>query len=60
MTRSVIGQKAPVEVTFQFPLVVRPLIVLSGRYSASKSMTSLTQPGHYLPLTVTSDFFAFD
>lgn len=27
-----------------------PVIVLNDRYSASNLMTSLPQPGHYLPL----------
>lgn len=32
---AVVGQKPSVGVTFQFLLMVRPLIVLSARYSAS-------------------------
>jgi hypothetical protein len=39
------GHNLPVRVTFQFLLVVCPLIELNGRYSASKLMTSLPQPG---------------
>jgi len=34
-----------------------PWIELSGRYSASKLMTALAQPGHHLPLAVTFGFF---
>jgi hypothetical protein len=41
---------------FQFLLVVRPVIELSGRYSASKLMTSLAHPGHQPPVAVTSKF----
>jgi len=33
-------------------LVVRPVIELSGRYSASKLMTSLPQPGQIQPFCV--------
>jgi hypothetical protein len=40
------GHNLPVRVTFQFLLVVRPLIVLSGRYSASNLTSSLPQAGH--------------
>ena len=40
------GHNPPVEVTFQFLLVGRQAIELSGRYSASKLMTALAQPGH--------------
>ena len=32
------------------------MIELSGRYSASKLMTSLPQPGHNLPVRVTFQF----
>jgi hypothetical protein len=39
------GHNLPVRVTFQFLLVVRPVFQLSGRYSASKLMNSLPQPG---------------
>ncbi len=39
------GHNPPVGVTFQFLLVVRPVIELSGRYTASKLMTSRPQPG---------------
>lgn len=41
------GHNLPVRVTFQFLLVVRPVIVLNVRYSASNLMTSLPQSGHY-------------
>jgi len=40
------GHDQPVGVTFQFLLVGRPVIESSGRYSASKLMTSLPQRGH--------------
>ena len=50
------GHNRPVEVTFQFLLVVRPVIELSGRYSASKLMTSLPQPGHEPPLAMPTKF----
>ncbi len=43
---SAIGHNLPVRVTFQFLLVVCSVIELNGRYSASKLMTSLPQPGH--------------
>jgi len=36
---------------------VAPAIELSDRYSASKLMTVLAQPGHHLPLAVTFGFF---
>ena len=49
------GHNRPVEVTFQFLLVVRPVIELSGRYSASKLMNSLPQPGHDLPFISAPD-----
>jgi hypothetical protein len=42
------GHNRPVEVTFQFLLVGRLAIELSGWYSASKLMTALAQPGHDL------------
>lgn len=41
-----IGQDLPVGVTFQFLLVVRPVIQLSGWYSAIRLMVALPQPGH--------------
>jgi hypothetical protein len=41
----------PVEVAFQFPLVVRPVSELSGRYSARKLMTAMAQPGQEQPFT---------
>jgi len=53
-----IGNNRPVELTFQFLLVGRLAIELNGRYSASKMMTALAQPGHHLPLAVTFGFFA--
>jgi len=34
----------------------RPVIELSGRYSESKLMTALPQPGHEPPVAVTSGF----
>jgi hypothetical protein len=37
-------------------LLGRPVIGLSGRYSASNLMTSLPQPGHNLPVRVTFQF----
>jgi hypothetical protein len=43
---SAVGHNLPVGVTFQFVLVARSLINLSGRYSVSKLMTSLPQPGY--------------
>jgi hypothetical protein len=46
------GHNPPVGVTFQLLLVVRPVIELSGRYSASKLMTSLPQPGQIQPFCV--------
>jgi hypothetical protein len=39
------GHNPPVEVTFQFPLVVCPVSELSGRYAAVKLMNPLPQPG---------------
>lgn len=54
--RSAIGHNPPVWVTFQFSLVVRPVIELSGRYSASKLMTALAQPGHNRPFELTFQF----
>jgi hypothetical protein len=39
------GHNRPVEVTFQLLLVACLLIVLSGRYSASKLTSSLLRPG---------------
>jgi hypothetical protein len=42
---AVTGHNLPVRVTFQFLLVVCPVIELNGRYSASNLMTSLPQPG---------------
>ena len=45
LARSESGHNLAVAVTFQFLLVVRPVIELSGRYSAIKLMTSLPQPG---------------
>ena len=47
------GQNRPIEVTFQFLLVVRPEIELSGRYSASKLRPALPRSGHDLPLIST-------
>jgi hypothetical protein len=41
------GHNLPVRVTFQFLLVMCPTIELSGRYSASKLMASLPQPGQF-------------
>ena len=49
---SAIGHNLPVRVTFQFLLVVCSVIELNGRYSASKLMTSLPQPGHDPPLGI--------
>lgn len=40
------GQELSLGVTFQFLLVVCLLIELNGRYSASKFMTPMPQPGH--------------
>lgn len=40
-----VGHNPPVEVTFQFPLVVCPVSELSGRYAAVKLMNPLPQPG---------------
>jgi hypothetical protein len=37
-------------------LVVRPVIELSGRYSASKLMTALAQPGHNPPVGIAIQF----
>jgi hypothetical protein len=48
---STLGHNPPVRVTFQFLLVVRPVIELSGRYSAGKLMTPLAQPGQERPLS---------
>ncbi len=42
---SAIGHNWPVEVTFQFLKVVRPVIAVGVRYSASKLTPSLPQPG---------------
>ena len=47
-----IGHNRPVEVTFQFLLVGRLAIELSGWYSASKLMTALAQPGQIQPFCV--------
>ena len=46
---SLSGHEPPVAVTFQFLLVGRLVIELSGRYSASKLTTALAQPGHNPP-----------
>jgi hypothetical protein len=43
-----VGHNPPVGVAFQFLLVGRVAIELSGWYSASKLMTALAQPGHDL------------
>jgi hypothetical protein len=45
------GHNPPVGVVFQFLLVGRLAIELNGRYSASKLMTALAQPGHDLSVT---------
>jgi hypothetical protein len=50
LARSESGHNLAVAVTFQFLLVVRPVIELSGRYSAIKLMTSLPQPGQNQPV----------
>jgi hypothetical protein len=46
------GHNRPVELTFQFLLVGRLAIELTGRYSASKLMSALAQPGHYAQFPV--------
>ena len=43
------GHNLPVRVTFQFLLVVCPVIELNGRYSAGKLITPLPQPGQMRP-----------
>jgi hypothetical protein len=43
---STTGHNRPVEVTFQFLLVLRPVIELNGRYSATKLTSLLPRPGH--------------
>ena len=50
------GHNLPVRVTFQFLLVVCSVIELNGRYSASKLMTSLPQPGQLRTVRVTFQF----
>ena len=45
-----LGHNRPVGVTFQLLLVGRLAIELSGRYSASKLMTALAQPGQMPPI----------
>jgi hypothetical protein len=48
------GHHLPVGVTFQFSLVGRPVIELSGRYSASKLITALAQSSHQETASVTA------
>jgi hypothetical protein len=50
------GQDLPVELTFQFLLVGRQVIELNGRYSATKLLTALAQPGHNPPVEVVIQF----
>jgi hypothetical protein len=44
------GHDLPVRVTFQFLLLVCPVIEVSVRYSAIKLMTSLPRPGQERPV----------
>lgn len=45
------GHNPPVGVAFQFLLVGRLSIEFNGRYSASKLMTAVAQPGHNPPVS---------
>ena len=44
------GHNLPVRVTFQFLMLVCPVIELNGRYSAIKLTPSLPRPGHNRPV----------
>jgi hypothetical protein len=46
------GHNLPVRVTFQFLLVVCPVIKLNGRYSAVKLMNPMPQPGQLRSLVL--------